>query len=386
MPQLRHLDLSGTRITDRGLEVLRDLPNLETISLAWTTITDSGVAALARCEHLTRVDLGGTATGDGAIKALGGKRYLRTFSTGNRVTDAGVVHLHAYPVFKSWQATGAPEASLEMDGGPNSLMLRGAITDRGLAALVGLDGLFGLNVWDINLAITAPGLASLASLPKLGRLAVEAHDESMPYIAALPHLRFLMIQDTDAGDDGWVALSQSQSIEQIWGRQCHNLRSRGFRALAKLPALGNLAVSCRNVDDEAVAALPDFPSLREIMPMDIPDEGYRHIARCERLERLTLMYCRDTTDRATEHIIGMRHLKRYFASYTQITDRTPELLSGIESLEDVEFSACAGLTNAGIAALARLPGLRKLGLGGMPRVTREVIGRFAAAVRVHYSG
>ena len=58
-----------------------------------------------------------------------------------------------------------------------------------------------------------------------------------------------MIQDTDAGDDGWVALSRSQSIEQIWGRRCHNLRSQGFRALARLPALQNLAVSCRNVDD-----------------------------------------------------------------------------------------------------------------------------------------
>ncbi|HEY8062971.1 MAG TPA: ankyrin repeat domain-containing protein, partial [Gemmatimonadales bacterium] len=386
MPQLRHLDLSGTRVTDRGLEAVRDLPNLESISLAWTAITDAGVASLAPCERLVRVDLGGTATGDGAIKALIGKQALRTFSTGNGVTDAGIAHLHAFPVFKSWQATGTPEASAEMDGGPNSLMLRGTITDRGLAALVGLDGLFGLNIWDINLAITAAGLAPLARLPNLGRLAVEAHDETMAYIAALPRLRFLMIQDTDAGDDGWVALSRSPSIEQIWGRRCHNLRARGFRALATLPALQNLAVSCKNVDDDAIATLPDFPSLREIMPMDIPDEGYRHIARCERLERLILMYCRDTTDRATEHITGMRHLKRYVASYTRITDRTPELLSRLKSLEDIEFSACAGVTNTGIAALARLPNLRKLALGGMPRVTRDVTGLFAPAVKVRYSG
>jgi ankyrin repeat protein/Leucine-rich repeat (LRR) protein len=386
MPQLRHLDLSGTQVTDRGLESLRDLPNLQTISLPWTAITDAGIASLAQCQHLTRVDLSGTATGDGAIKVLAGKAALRTFSTGNGVTDAGVTQLHAFPVFKSWQESGAPAPSADMDGGPNSLMLRGAITDRGLTALVGLDGLFGLNIWDINLAITAAGLAPLARLPNLGRLAVEAHDETMPYIARMPHLRFLMIQDTDAGDDGWMALSQSQSIEQIWGRRCYNLRSRGFRALANMSALENLAVSCKSVDDDAIATLPAFPALREIMPMDIPDEGYRHIARCERLERLILMYCRDTTDRATEHITGMRHLKRYFASYTQITDITPELLSGMVSLEDLEFSACAGLTNAGIAALARLTRLRRLGLGGMPRVTREVIGLFRPGVKVRHSG
>jgi hypothetical protein len=98
------------------------------------------------------------------------------------------------------------------------------------------------------------------------------------------------------------------------------------------------------------------------------------------------MYCRDTTDRATEHITGMRHLKRYVASYTRITDRTPELLSRLKSLEDIEFSACAGVTNTGIAALARLPNLRKLALGGMPRVTRDVTGLFAPAVKVRYSG
>ena len=126
MPQLRHLDLSGTQVTDAGLEALRELPNLETISLAWTAVTDAGVASLARCRHLTRVDLAGTGTGDGAIKALTGMQALRIFSSGNGVTDAGIAHLHAFPVFRSWQALGAPEASADMDGGPNSLMLRGA--------------------------------------------------------------------------------------------------------------------------------------------------------------------------------------------------------------------------------------------------------------------
>ena len=48
------------------------------------------------------------------------------------------------------------------------------------------------------------------------------------------------------------------------------------------------------------------------MPMDVPDAGYRHVGRCEQLESLILMYCRDTTDVATEHITGLRHLSYYF--------------------------------------------------------------------------
>jgi hypothetical protein len=66
-------------------------------------------------------------------------------------------------------------------------------------------------------------------------------------------------------------------------------------------------------------------------------------------------------------------LKKYFASYNRITDRTPEVLSGIASLEEVTFDSCAGLTNAGVAALARLSQIRELRVGGMPRVTAEVI-------------
>ena len=207
-------------------------------------------------------------------------------------------------------------------------MLRGPFTDRGMAQLAGLDGLFALNVDSDQLAITGAGLRhSRAAAPRW--LAFDAKDESMPHIAALPHLRFLMCQDTTAGDDGFVALSRSQSIEYIWGRRCHNLQRRGFMALADMPALrvpvGELQERrrCRTV---GAAALP---ALRELMPMDVPDDGYRHIGQCEQLESLVLMYCRDTTDAATQHITGLPKLKKYFASYNRITDRTPEMLSGM---------------------------------------------------------
>ncbi len=99
-----------------------------------------------------------------------------------------------------------------------------------------------------------------------------------------------------------------------------------------MPKLRSLAVSCLNVDDQGVALLPEFPALRELMPMDVPDAGFRHIGRCANLEALLLMYCRDTTDAATEQITSLSHLRRYFNSYTAISDRTPLLLSGIDSL------------------------------------------------------
>jgi hypothetical protein len=305
--------------------------------------------------------------------------------SGNEVTDAGLARLHDLPVFKTWQGEEARMELLGFKAAPNFLLLRGSFTDDGLAVLVGLDGLFALNVDSDRLAISGAGLAPLANLPHLGFLAFDARDDSMPYIAALPHLRFLMCQDTPAGDDGFVALSRSTSIEYIWGRRCHNLRRRGFSALAGMPALRALSVSCKNVDDQGLSALPRFPALRELMPMDVPDAGYRHIGRCERLESLVLMYCRETTDAATAHIVTLTGLKKYFASYNRITDRTPEILSGMPSLEEITFDSCAGLTNAGIAALAHLPRLRMLSVGSMPRVTADVVAAFGSGVDVKYS-
>jgi hypothetical protein len=385
MPRLRHLDLSGCRVSDRSLEILRQLPGLETVSLAWTAITDTGLERLSPCDRLVRVDLSGTRTGDGAIRALAGRPRLSHFRSGNAVTDAGLPALHDFPVFKQWRDGDVSLALLSPDAEPNLLVLRGTFTDRGMSHFAGLDGLFGLNIDDSHLPVTAAGLAPLVTLPHLGFLGFDATDEAMPYIAAMPRLRFIMCQDTVAGDDGFVALGRSQSIEYIWGRRCYNLRSRGFSALASMPALRGLSVSCKNVDDGGLSALPRFPALRELMPMDVPDDGFRHIGRCERLESLILMYCRETGDMATEHIAPLTRLKKYFASYTRITDRSLAVLATMSSLEEIELSGIPGVTNDGVALLAALPRLRELRLSGMQNLSLESTTGFPSRIRVRYS-
>jgi hypothetical protein len=96
------------------------------------------------------------------------------------------------------------------------------------------------------------------------------------------------------------------------------------------------------------------------------------------------MYCRDTGDAATEHLVRLPRLKHYFASYTQITNRTPELLSRMDSLESITFSDCTGVTDIGLAHLARLPRLRELRVSG-PHITRAATKAFSTGVRVYYS-
>ena len=382
LPNLRRLDLSGTAISDQGLRVLRDLPLLETISFVGTRITDAGAANLAHCHELQEVSLGWTRTGDATLRALAGKTKLRVLRTGHAVTDDGLALLHELPVFKTWQGRTETMALLSYDAGPNYLLLRGTFTDRGMQHLRGLDGLFALNLDDGGLRITADAMTPLVSLSRLGWLAVPAKDDWMPHIAEMARLRFLGAQDTPAGDEGFAALGRSRSIEYIWGRRSHNLKRRGFLALSEMPSLRALSVSCLNVDDAGIAALPHFPALRELMPMDIPDAGYRHIGKCEGLESLVLMYCRDATDAATEHIVRLPQLAYYFNSYTTITDRTPDLLSGMDTLERITFDACHGLTNEGVAKLARLPRLREVRVTGRG-ITDAVRTMFPTSVAVN---
>ncbi len=388
MPQLRELDLSGCTITDRGLAVLRSLPELRRFHLRWHGgISDAGVAHLASCNQLESVDLMGSATGDGAIRALTNKPNLRRFKSGRLVTDAGLAHLREFPVFRTWRGGELSYSLMSAEPGPNQLLLDGPFTDEGVAGLATLDGLFGLSFFWHTPAITPAALAPLVRLPNLGFLACEGalcDDAAMRIIGTMPHLRMLIAQGTVASDDGFAALSRSQTLEYLWGRECPNLTGPGFVALSRMPSLRGLGVSCKRVDDDALSALPRFASLRELMPMDVQDDGFRHIGQCASLEALWCMYCRDTTDAATEHIRSSG-LKTYYAGKTQITDRSLEILSAMDSLERLTFWETQHITDAGVRRLARLPHLRELSLEGLPHVTANVLPEFPADVQVIYA-
>ena len=380
MPQLEHLVLSeypGGKLTDRGLEVLRHLPNLRRFEMTWQAgITDAGAANLRHCDQLESVDLMGSPTGDGAIEALQGKPKLRSFATGRLVTDAGLPLLQNFPLLKKW-------------GGEKGarLLIDGPFTNVGLAGLAGLEGVADLDLfWHIT-AITSEAFANLAQMPNLQSLGCDGNlsdDTAMRHIAAIPRLRRLRAQESVATDAGFVALAHSKTLEGFWGRECPNFGSRGFVGFAKMPSLRSLGVGLKNVDDTALSTLPDFPALRELTPIGLQDDAFRHVGKCARLERLTCMYCRDIGDAATEYIRGLG-INYYYAGLTQITDRSLEILGGMESLEQVDLYECMKITDAGLPFLARLPGLREVHLDGLPGVTLEGTKIFRPEVRVYYS-
>ena len=208
-------------------------------------------------------------------------------------------------------------------------------------------------------------------------------NDAMRHIANIPRLRNLRAQESVATDEGFEALSRSQTLEGFWGRECPHFGSRALVAFSKMPRLRSLGVGCQKVDDAALSTLPQFPALRELTPVGFQDRGFRHIGRCEKLERLTCMYCRETGDAATEHIAGLR-LRYYYAGLTKITDRSLEVLGRMGSLEAVELFETKAITDAGLAQLAKLPRLNRVELFGLPHVTLTGTRVFPASVQVNY--
>lgn len=217
MPQLLDLEIGGwtSTITDRGLECLRHLTSLRRFQSPWTrTISDAGLANLAHCRQLEEVDLIGANAGDGTIRALAGNPNLRRLVTGRNVTDEGLKLLHEFPCFKTWQGIEPEFALMSFRAAPSHLMIDGPFTDAGLASLAGLEGLPGLSFFWHCENFTSAGLAHLKGLPNLVFLGCQdqhCDDEAMRQIAALPNIRMLMGQGAVAGDEGFTALSHSET-------------------------------------------------------------------------------------------------------------------------------------------------------------------------------
>jgi hypothetical protein len=387
---LEEIELGGWKspMTDAGFAALGGLPRLRAVHSWWSrNLTDAGVkTTLQTCPSLEDLSFGGTSLGDGLIEAVAGKPRVWRVFCGDGVTDSGLAQLHEIPRFRRWQGE-RRYSLLEFEAGPTYLAAKGAFTARGLRAVAELEGLFALNLHWTTSGMTSADLGVLRDAPNLGFLAIDGdltNDEAMRQIGALPRLNMLLAQEPVAGDEGFAGLSRSKTLEYFWARECPNLTGRGFAAMAEMPALKGLAASCKFVDDNALALLPRFPALRALMPMDVTDDGFRHVGRCERLEELWCMYCRETGDKATEQIADLK-LKSYYAGHTQITDHSLDVLSRMTTLARIDLYGCHGITDAGVHRLTALPHLRHLSMEGCRNLTRAAAAGFGSQVRVNYS-
>lgn len=174
---LEFLVLSGTKITDAGLEHLDGLGNLKSLYLRDTQVTDRGLEQLSRLPRLEKLILSNT-----------------------RVSDAGLTHLA--DLKDLWL--------LYLDNA--------RITDRGVQQLTGLAKLSYLGL--SGTAVTNAGLVHLAKLTKLEELGLgdcRVSDAGLQHLKGLTLLKTLYLNDTDVGPDGYAEIRRALPSCEIYG-------------------------------------------------------------------------------------------------------------------------------------------------------------------------
>jgi len=199
LPQLQHLNLSGTQVTDAELPVLAALTQLQDLDLSSTQVTDAGLPVLAALTQLQDLDLSNTQVTDAGLpvlRALTQLQALYLFNTS--VTDAGLSALAVLTQLRD-------------------LDLRGTeVTDAGLSALAVLTQLRYLNLRHTE--VTDAGLPALAALTQLQRLELintKVTDAGLPALAALTQLQDLDLFGTGVTDAGLPALAALTQLQHL---------------------------------------------------------------------------------------------------------------------------------------------------------------------------
>jgi Leucine-rich repeat (LRR) protein len=216
MPDLAVLDLSGTRISDKGLRALKPAPGIVDLNLAFAElITDEGTSALRGWKKLKRLNLRGTKITDNTLEAVAlvptlesldvgfaqltdaGLDHLTVMANlrelsmgGNKLTDASLQFLRQMPRITALDVSGAQRT----DSGLWSL----ALGEQGIDAIASVTALRELNV--SGTAIGLSGLRQLSALPALERLGLQnctrVGHESVALLAGMRRLKWLDVAGT----------------------------------------------------------------------------------------------------------------------------------------------------------------------------------------------
>lgn len=217
MADLKKLDLSVTRISDRGLRALRPASQITDLNLSFAEqIGDEGTSAIRDWKNLTSLNLRGTKITDATLEMLAGLTSLQSLDIsyaqltdlglnhltsltglhhlamgGNKLTDTGLQFLRQLPQITYLDLAGVQRT----DSGLWSITL----AESGVDAVVSVTDLKELHLG--GSAISGSGLKRLKSLPSLERLSLQGckrvtHDAA-PVLAGFTKLRWLDVHGTE---------------------------------------------------------------------------------------------------------------------------------------------------------------------------------------------
>ncbi len=228
LPDLSFLDLSLTRITDQGMLELKNLRGIVELNLYFAEyVTDEGLAVIKDWKKLKRLNIHGTKISDTTLEHITGITTLEALDAGSaNVTDVGIERMTSLPNLK------------ELTIGGNK------ITDSGLEPLRQMPGLTYLDL------VGRQGTDSNVWVVSMTERGLDA-------ILALKDLRELRL-----GCSGVGVGAEGERLATVSNM---SLSARWIEKMKGLPKLQRLKLQgCIRVNDDAITALAEIPSLQEV--------------------------------------------------------------------------------------------------------------------------
>jgi internalin A len=253
LPHLAYLDLSLTRVTDQGMQELKNAPGIVELNLHYAeSVTDEGMAALKGWKKLKRLDARGAKISDATLEHISGIASLESVDVGAAmVTDVGIERLVSLPNLKELsiggnelgdaglhalrQIPGLTLLDLSGTQGTDSNLWSVSMSDVGFEAVLTLKALRELRLGCTgvgvgvegqrfatvsNMNVTVRWLEKLKALPKLETLKLQGcgrvDDEAVAVLAALPNLRAVDLKGTAVTDKGVALIKAAKPKAEIY--------------------------------------------------------------------------------------------------------------------------------------------------------------------------
>lgn len=209
-------------------------------------------------------------------------------------------------------------------------------------------------------------LASLKSLEHLGLASHELTSRSLGVYAQLASLKTLIV-GVSPTDDELRLLQPLQNLREL-SLHVDNLAGPGLAHLSALPRLEFLELNGAGLGSEAVAYLHGCRGLKSLtfwgQDVDINDRCAVHLAKMTGLEELQFIYIESISDTSMPYLAQLTSLKKLGLSHSSVSDRGLKYIPALASLEQLSLPR-EGITDRGIGYVAELKQLKHLDAGGV---------------------
>jgi tRNA A-37 threonylcarbamoyl transferase component Bud32 len=282
-PQLRTLELQGTKVTDAGMKYVGELKDLQSLDLLFAPVGDAGIKRLAGLTRLQMLTLSGRKVTDAGMRDLEKLRNLHHLALHDTaITDEGMKSLAGLAAMDNL-----------------SLISARGVGDEGMKSVARMKRLRLLDVFETRVA--DEGLKELAGLPRLFSLKLgktRVTDAGIRALAGAAELRWLDLSDTDVTDEGLKELVRHPRLSNLNLQGARKVTDAGMRELARLPQLKHLLLGWTQVTDAGLEDLARCSQLTHLTltGTEVTDAGIQKLGRCTRLMSLHLGSVKKVTE------------------------------------------------------------------------------------------